>query len=145
MDQHKKVLIVLNELGISYRLYEQPPVFTIQDWQRHIYGENQAMCKNLFLRNQKGDKHFLIIADTSTNIDLKNLAKQLGEKQLSFASEKRLEQYLGLSRGAVSPFGLLNDERKEVIVVIDGCIKNYPQISLHPNVNTEGFSNIGVA
>ncbi|MDF2570843.1 MAG: aminoacyl-tRNA deacylase, partial [Sporomusa sp.] len=112
-------------------------VYTVEEWQQYIGDKEGVMCKSLFLRNQKGDRHFLVVADHSTTIDLKVLAKHLAEKQLSFASEKRLEQYLGLSRGAVSPFGLLNDDNKEVIVVLDASIKRYSKMKLHPNINTE--------
>ncbi|WP_094604087.1 Prolyl-tRNA editing protein ProX [Sporomusa silvacetica DSM 10669] len=137
MEQDKKVFQVLNELNISYQLYQHPPVYTVEEWHQYIGGKDGVMCKSLFLRNQKGDRHFLVVADHSTTIDLKVLAKHLAEKQLSFASEKRLEQYLGLSRGAVSPFGLLNDDNKEVTVVIDASIKRYSKLKLHPNINTE--------
>lgn len=137
MEQDEKVLQVLNELNISYQLHQHPPVYTIEEWHQYIGGKDGIMCKCLFLRNQKGDRHFLVVADHSTTTDLKILAKHLAEKQLSFASEKRLEQYLGLTRGAVSPFGLLNDENKAVIVVLDASLKRYSNIQVHPNINTE--------
>jgi Ala-tRNA(Pro) deacylase len=136
MEQDQKVFQVLGELNISYQLYQHPPVYTVEEWQQYIGGKDGVICKSLFLRNQKGNRHFLVVADHSTTIDLKILAKHLVEKQLSFASEKRLEQYLGLSRGAVSPFGLLNDDNKEVIVVLDASIKRFSSMKLHPNINT---------
>lgn len=136
MEQDEKVFQVLNELNISYRLYQHPPVYTVEEWQQYIGDKDGVMCKSLFLRNQKGDRHFLVIADHATAVDLKILAKWLTEKQLSFASEKRLEQYLGLARGAVSPFGLLNDDNKAVSVVVAASIKKYSNMHFHPNINT---------
>ncbi|TWH47246.1 prolyl-tRNA synthetase associated domain-containing protein [Sporomusa sp. KB1] len=147
MEQDEKVFQVLNELNISYQLYQHPPVYTVEEWNQYIGGEDGVMCKSLFLRNQKGNRHFLVVADHSTAVNLKVLAELLAEKQLSFASEKRLEQYLGLSRGAVSPFGLLNDDNKEVTVVLDASIKRYSSMKLHPNINTEtvtiSYSDLG--
>ncbi len=137
MEQDQKVFQAFNELNISYQLYQHPPVYTVEEWEQYIGGEEGAVCKSLFLRNPKGDKHFLVIADHSTTIELKLLAKHLAEKQVSFASEKRLEQYLGLSRGAVSPFGLLNDGNQQVIVVLDAKLKRYNRLKFHPNINTE--------
>lgn len=137
MEQDQKVLQALSELNISYQLYQHPPVYTMEEWEQYIDGEEGAMCKSLFLRNQKGNKHFLVVADHSTTIELKLLANRLSEKQVSFASEKRLEQYLGLAKGAVSPFGLLNDAEQAVIVVLDAKLKRYGRLKLHPNLNTE--------
>lgn len=134
-SEEKKVCDVLEELNIPYTRIEHMPVFTIEEINK-IGNMPDSVCKNLFVRNQKGDKHYLIILEHSKRADLKKLAEQIGSGKLSFASEKRLEKYLGLKPGAVSPFGLINDSAKEVTVVIDRDLENLGEVSFHPNVNT---------
>ncbi|MFQ6082231.1 MAG: prolyl-tRNA synthetase associated domain-containing protein [Candidatus Aminicenantia bacterium] len=135
-ESEQKVYEVLERLGISYVRHEHPPVFTVDQAKKYWGSFTGAHCKNLFLRNKKGNRHYLIILEYSKKADLKALAEQLGEEKLSFASAERLMRYLGLSTGAVSPFGLLNDSKKEVQVVVDRDLKKVERINFHPNVNT---------
>lgn len=138
----QKVYDVLEKLNISYVQHEHPPVFTVEQAEQHWENITGAHCKNLFLRNKKGNRHYLVILESSKKAALKSLEKQLGEDRLSFASEERLRKYLGLETGAVSPFGLINDNRKEVQVVIDRDLKKAERINFHPNVNT---ATVGVS
>lgn len=136
METESKVYNLLEELGIDYELHSHPAVYTVdeavQHWQ-HIQG---AHPKNLFLRNDKGKRHYLVIVDHSKQVNLKNLQQQLGSSRLSFASERRLETYLGLTPGSVSGFGIINDPDRQVEVVIDRDLMTYEHISFHPNINT---------
>lgn len=138
----QKVYDVLEKLNISYVKHEHPPVFTVEQAEQHWENITGARCKNLFLRNKKGNRHYLVILESSKKAALKSLEKQLGEDRLSFASEERLRKYLGLETGAVSPFGLINDSREEVQVVIDRDLKKAERINFHPNVNT---ATVGVS
>jgi len=132
----EKVCEVLDKLGISYVRHEHPPVFTVEQAEKHWGSITGAHCKNIFLRNKKGNRHYLVILESSKSADLKALTEQLGEDRLSFASAERLMRYLGLEAGAVSPFGLINDSEKEVQVVIDRDLKKVECVNFHPNVNT---------
>jgi len=135
-ESEKKVYEVLDRLGIAYSRLEHPPVFTVEQAEKHWGSITGAHCKNLFLRNKKGNRHYLVILESLKSADLKALTKQLGEDRLSFASPERLMRYLRLEPGAVSPFGLINDSQKEVRVVVDQDLKNAERINFHPNVNT---------
>ncbi len=135
-EREKKVYEVLDRLGIAYSKLEHPPVFTVQQAEKHWGSITGAHCKNLFLRNKKGNRHYLVILESSKSADLKTLTEQLGVDRLSFASPERIMRYLGMEPGAVSPFGLINDNQKEVRVVIDQDLKNAKRINFHPNVNT---------
>ncbi len=137
-----KVYEVLEKLGISYSRHEHPPVFTVEQAEEHWQDIPGAHCKNLFLRNKKGNHHYLVIAETTKPVDLRRLNEQLNEDRLSFGSPERLSRLLGLEPGSVSPFGLINDSGKEVRVVIDQDLKKYPQVNFHPNVNT---ATIGIS
>jgi len=141
MNQNEnKVYDKLKSLGINYEVHEHPPVLTVEDAQKYWSNIEGAQCKNLFLRNQKGKFHYLIIMEESKRVDMSKLASQIGENKLSFASDQRLEKYLGLKTGAVSPFGLINDENHVVEVKIDKDLKKTKIINFHPNVNTATIS-----
>jgi Ala-tRNA(Pro) deacylase len=127
---------VLNRLDIPYTRHEHPPVFTVEQAERHWTNITGAHCKNLFLRNKKGNRHYLVILLTSKQADLKQLNAKLKEDRLSFGSAERLKKYLGLEPGAVSPFGLINDDRKEVVVIIDQDLRRADRVNFHPNLNT---------
>lgn len=135
-EKEERVYVVLDELGISYTRHEHPPVFTAEEAEKHWTQITGAHCKNLFLRNKKGNRHYLVILEAAKVADLKSLNKLLGEDRLSFASEKRLMRYLGLETGAVSVFGLINDKENHVKVVIDDDLKKAEAVNFHPNVNT---------
>ena len=132
----KKVLEALDGLGIAYVRHEHPPVATVEEAEKHWGGLKGTHCKNLFLRNYKGNRHYLVIAPVTRGIDLRRLNAALGEDRLSFASPERLRRWLGLEPGSVSPFGLLNDETREVRVVCDEALRGSRALGFHPNVNT---------
>ena len=135
-DQEQRVYDVLAELGIAFERHEHPPVFTVEEANRHWAGIDAAHCKNLFLRNKKGTTHYLVILEHLKDADLKRLVVRLGDDRLSFASPERLTAHLGLSPGSVSPFGLINDRTHQVRVVIDADLRAAERIAFHPNVNT---------
>jgi len=135
-NQESEVLRVLQELGIPFARHEHPPVYTVAEAERYWEGIEGAHCKNLFLRNQKGNRHFLVVLEHKRRLDMRRLGEVLQEGKLSFASEERLAKYLGLTSGAVSAFGLINDRGREVQVVLDEGLKESGRINFHPNVNT---------
>lgn len=138
----QKLYDILNSLGIEYEKYEHKPVYTCEEAKELDMNISGQHCKNLFLRNRKGDVHYLVILDESKTVDLKALSKQIGSSSLSFASEDRLFKYLQLKPGSVTPFGLINDTQREIVVLIDKSIINKSPINFHPNVNT---ATVGVS
>jgi len=139
-EKEKKVYEALEQLGIAYTRYEHAAAFTIQQIDEMKLDMKGLHCKNLFVRNHSGSKHYLILVSQEKKVDLKLLAKQIGSNRLGFASEDRLMKYLGLAPGSVTPLGLINDEEREVKVLIDEDLKSYEYICLHPNVNTATVS-----
>jgi Ala-tRNA(Pro) deacylase len=126
----------LNELGIAFERHEHPPVATVAEASQHWAGIEATHCKNLFLRNQKGDRHYLFILLHSKKADLRAVADQIGDGKLSFGSPERLMTHLGLTPGSVSPFGLINDRTHAVRVVIDRDLAAADRLAFHPNINT---------
>jgi len=127
---------VLNELKITFDYYEHPPVRTIDEARKYWIGIEATHCKNLFFRNHKGDKHYLVILEHSKDLSIHDLEKRLKQGKLSFASDQRLDKYLGLTPGSVSPFGLINDHSKHVHIFLDENLKRSKKISFHPCINT---------
>ncbi|MBC7361359.1 MAG: prolyl-tRNA synthetase associated domain-containing protein [Candidatus Aminicenantes bacterium] len=135
-EEEKKLLEVLARLNINWKRHEHPEVFNLDQARLYWKDTSGAHCKNLFLRNYRGNHHYLVIVEAEKKINLKKLTSQLAEDRLSFASAGRLQRYLGVSAGAVSPFGLINGVRKEVVVVVDEDLMTRPVLNFHPNVNT---------
>ena len=135
-DQESAVSARLRELGIAYERHEHPAVPTVEAAEEHWAAINATHCKNLFLRNQKGSRHYLVVLPHTKQADLRKVADQIGDGKLSFASPERLMKYLGLTPGSVSPFGLIHDRDHSVRVVLDRDLKAATRLSFHPNINT---------
>lgn len=135
-EQKQKVTGTLEDLGIAYKLYQHPPAPTIEEARKYWKDIEAAHCKNIFFRNHKGNRHYLVIIEHTANLAIHDLEKRLKQGKLSFASEKRMKKYLGLLPGSVSPFGLINDTENHVHLFLDEHLKNAKTISFHPNLNT---------
>ena len=135
-DQKKRVYDALDKLKIKYEVVEHEPVHTMEDMDRLGLPAKGTLWKNLFLRDSKGKRHFLVTCDENKQVDLKALGRQLGAGNVSFASEERLEKYLGLKQGSVSPFGLMNDTEHAVEFFIDKDLSRCKSLGIHPLDNT---------
>jgi Ala-tRNA(Pro) deacylase len=135
-----RVYAALDALGITYEKYEHPAVFTAEEAATHWAAIPGTPVKNLFLRNKKGDRHYLVILGTDKEADLRQLVKVIGDDRLSFGSAERLMARLGLTPGSVSPFGLINDETQIVRVIVDQDLKRSERLIFHPNINTASVS-----
>ena len=136
MEGQKELYDLLEQLGIEYEYHEHPPAPTVEEAVRYWNDIDAAKCKNLFLRNHKGNRHYLVIIEHTHALAIHDLEKMLRQGKLSLASEKRLQKYLGLRPGSVSPFGLINDAEHHVHLFLDENLQQFDRISFHPNVNT---------
>ncbi len=129
----------LSSLGIEYKIYEHKAVYTMEESAKEEENldlpENGIVVKNLFLKEHNSDKFFLVVTSGNKNADIKSLRRFLGTKPLSFASEDELCDKLGVTRGAVSPLAVINDEEKCVSLIIDDSLKG-ELLGVHPNENT---------
>ena len=131
-----EVLRHLEEHGLEYELHTHPPLPTIELALEYWKEIDSVHCKNLFFRNHKGNRHYLVVFDSEQSMAIHDLEQRLHQGKLSFASEQRMARWLGLRPGSVSPFGLVNDEECHVHLFLDANLKNYPSLSFHPNDNT---------
>ena len=136
----KKVYQVLEELNINIERREHPAVYTCEEAEEFTGDMRGVHTKNLFLRNDKGNKHYLIVTKDNKTLNFKELEKKIGEKNMGFASKERLMKYLGLTPGGVSIFGLINDKTNAVKLILDLSILENEYIISHPNVNTATVS-----
>ena len=136
LSNREKVFSRLNELKIEYKVFEHPPLDTIEIALKYWKDIDAFHCKNLFFRNHKGNKHYLVIIKDTTPFNIRSLEQKLKQGKLTFASEKRLMKYLGVKPGSVSPFGLINDTDNHVHVFLDKQLQTADNISFHPNDNT---------
>lgn len=125
----------LKKLDIPYEYYEHPPIPTIEDAKIHKWWIDAVFCKNIFFRNHKGNRHYLVIVHHDTQIAISMLEKLLKQGKLTFASEQRMTKYLGLKPGSVSPFGLLNDTEHHVHIFFESKLRQAHKLSFHPNDN----------
>ncbi|HSR69820.1 MAG TPA: prolyl-tRNA synthetase associated domain-containing protein [Acidobacteriota bacterium] len=126
----------LDQHGISYERFRHPPVYTVEQVEELIPDLPGVKTKNLFLRDRKGKRHFLVVVPARQRVDLKACAQAIGAGKLSFGSEERLKHHLGVDAGSVTLLGLVNDPEHRVEVFIDRGIWDADKIQCHPLVNT---------
>ena len=124
----------LDARQIQYSVVEHQPVYTVEEAETLNLPHPEAGAKNLFLRDDKKRNYYLFTMRDALAVNLKALHEKIGSRKLSFASEEDLMRHLKLLRGAVTPFGVLNDEERSVNVYIDSYFQGRT-ISVHPNEN----------
>jgi Ala-tRNA(Pro) deacylase len=136
MNGDPQLYRILRELDIAFDYYEHPAAFTVAQALKNWEKIDSMHCKNLFFRNHKGDRHYLIIMEYSRPLAIHDLEQRLHQGKLSLASPERLMRYLGVTPGAVSLFNLINDKANHVHVFLDERLQQAQKISFHPNDNT---------
>lgn len=151
-ERIRKTLGFLEEHGLEYELHTHPPLPTIEIALDYWKDLDATHCKNLFFRNHKGNRHYLVVFECHKELAIHDLEHSLHQGKLSFASQERMERCLGLLPGSVSPLGLMNDMNLEgrddvnpkelypdghrVKLFLDKDLKDAHRISFHPCDNT---------
>ncbi len=125
----------LQSHNIPFERFDHPPVFTCEEAERLCPEMPGKATKNLFLRDDKAKRHFLVVVGYDKNVSLGELKELLGVSKLSFASPERLQKYLGVIPGAVTLLGVVNDAEHAVEVILDEHLKE-EILQCHPLVNT---------
>lgn len=131
---------LLRQLCIPFDYIEHPPLPTLDVAQQYLRGRNVNLCKNLFFRNHKGNRHYLVILAGDSSMDIHAIEHRLREGKLTFASERRMQRYLGVMPGSVTPFGLIHDTEHHVRLFLDQNLRHVPRLSFHPCVNTASLT-----
>ena len=132
---YQKVVDQLNELGIPFQIVEHEPALTTEQADRFIEGIEGVRTKTMFLTNKKKRNFYLVIMDDAKRLDMDVFKDIVEEKQIKMASAEILNDKMMLPPGVVSPFGLLNNEDKDIQVYFDREIVSEERMSFHPNTN----------
>ena len=131
-----ELFVTLDRLGIAHPTVSHPPLFTVEQSQSLRGAIPGGHTKNLFLKDKK-DALFLVTALEDATIELKSLHRRLGAAgRFSFGSAALMMETLGVTPGAVTPFGAINDHAHRVTVVLDATLMQHDVINAHPLVNT---------
>ena len=143
MTREETVLNYLREHDIPFTNYNHPEGKTIEEAKQWWKDDGSVHCKNIFFRNHKGNRHYLVCFDSDHDLAIHDLEHLLKESlvsrglpscgKLSFASPERMMKYLGLEPGSVSPFGLINDTENHVHLFLDENLQKADSLSFHPN------------
>jgi Ala-tRNA(Pro) deacylase len=138
----EKLYKTLYDFEIAYEKFEHPAFATCEEsgdyYQEHNMG---ADCRNSFMQNRRGKKHYLVVMLKQKRIDIPHLAAFLDEnKKMGFASAERLEKYLGLTPGSVTPFGILHEGASDIPLVVDKQIFDHEHVHFHPLRNTASLT-----
>lgn len=125
----------LRDNAISYERFDHPAVYTCEQAEQLCPAMPGRSIKNIFLYDSRSGQHFLVVVGNDKRVDLKKLKDLLGVSKLSFGSEERLKNYLGVEPGSVTILGLMNDSNHEVKVIFDQHIWGQ-SLQSHPLVNT---------
>ena len=135
MDLYIKVKEKLEELGIESEVIEHEPALTTEQTDSFIEGIEGVRTKSMFLTNKKKNAYYLLIMDDQKRLDMKRFAELSGGKGIKMASSESLYEKMMLPPGVVSPFGLLNNDEKDIQVYFDREIMSEKRMSFHPNTN----------
>ena len=135
MDAYQQVANKLQELGIAFDVVEHPPAFTTEQADSYIEGMEGVRTKSMFLTNRKKTQYYLLIMDDKKRLDMDDFKVQVGADRIRMASLDSLAEKMTLPAGTVSPFGLLNNEEKDILVYFDKDIVSEDIMTFHPNTN----------
>lgn len=121
----------LDALGIVHRTYRHPPVFTVAEASALRGQLPGGHCKSLFLKDKKGGLWLAVVLE-ERRVDLKRLADALGAPRFSFGNPELLYQVLGVRPGSVTPFALVNDGDRRIMVVLDKAMLAHDPLNYHP-------------
>jgi len=136
MKTSQELIAFLDEHQITFQRWDHPPVFTVEQVNDLAIDMPGIHTKNLFLRDKRATRLFMLVAPGDKPVDLKKVERLIGVNHLSFASAERLDSNLGIGAGSVSVLALVNDEAGNVQVVFDREVWQARAITAHPLVNT---------
>lgn len=136
MVEGMDIYSVLERQGIAYRRFDHNAVYTCEEADRAVPPTGAAHTKNLFLRDKKGVRHWLLVTLCGKPVDLARVAQRIGADRLSLGSSERLQKHLGVTPGSVTILALINDPQHDVALLVDDEVWRADAVQAHPLVNT---------
>lgn len=139
LPKEERVYDLLERLGVPFERVDHDAVGTIEGCAEIEKLLDIEICKNLFLRNSKGDQYYLLMLPGGKHLVTKDLAKKIGSTRLSFGTPEKMEEYLDITPGSVSVLGLMNDHENNIRLLVDNDIKKWEYFGCHPCINTSSL------
>ena len=76
-ERRQRVFEWLDAHGIRYTWYEHPEAPTIEITRQYWRNDGSKHCKNLFFRNHKGNRHYLVSFDAEQSLAIHDLEHRL--------------------------------------------------------------------
>jgi Ala-tRNA(Pro) deacylase len=126
---------LLASLDIQVSTVRHPPLYTVAQSQA-LRGEIAGgHTKNLFLKDRK-DAYYLLTVEEDAVVDLKQIHHLIGASgKVSFGKPEALMELLGVTPGAVTAFGVVNDTEGKVKLFLDEALMRHEVINAHPLTN----------
>jgi len=119
---------LLDAKKIPYTVFELPPQkLGALETANLLKIPIKQVFKTIVVNREGKGKPILAVVPGSAEVDLKLLAKALGEKKLHLPTERQAEQLTGLQAGGISPLALIN---KGFQVVLDSSAKEFREIHI---------------
>jgi Cys-tRNA(Pro)/Cys-tRNA(Cys) deacylase len=87
----------------------------------------ELVYKTIVVKRPGKGKPILAVIPGLEEVDLKSLAKAVGEKKLLLPTEKEAERLTGLQAGGISPLALIG---RRFEVVLDSAAEGHPEIHI---------------
>jgi Cys-tRNA(Pro)/Cys-tRNA(Cys) deacylase len=109
MSIRNNVTRLLESRKIAFTAYELPPEKLGALEAAQILGAPpEQVFKTIVVKREGKGKTILAVVPGPSAVDLKAVAKAIGEKKVSLPTEREAEQLTGLQAGGISPLALLN-------------------------------------
>ena len=119
---------LLDARGIPYQVYELPAEKLGALETARILGIlPEIVYKTIVVTREGKGKPILAVVPGTDEVDLKALARALGEKKVNLPTEREAEQLTGLQAGGISPLALIN---RGFQVVVDATAELYDLIHI---------------
>jgi Ala-tRNA(Pro) deacylase len=128
----QKIFEILDKLEIEYTNYEHTAVFSCDEAKGiDIPG---VRVKSLLLRNKKATNFYMVVLPDYKQLNTNIMREIFDDSKMSFASEEKMIEKIGIRPGSVSPFALINNIEKDIKLVIDSELRD-KIIGFHPLQN----------
>jgi len=118
----EELMLKLDSLSISFLRIDHRHVLTVDELIPELgqLPKPGVVGKNLFLKDKKTKKLYLLTAKWDREVKLKDVAALVGAKaELRLTDESVLLETLGVAQGCVTPFALVNDHAGAVTFLLD--------------------------
>ena len=130
----EEVFNILQGLGIHYELVNHKPVYTIED-MNNLDKESfkgAEICKNLFLRDQKGKRHFLVVLCSEKKANMEKIQESIENYEIGrIVEEVSTDKIVNYGRTKPKQVALLDFGAKDNIV--NSLLKRGVGVTVYPS------------